>query len=183
MKSSNVGHTLPNLRSVPRATLITASALLGIALAVASLVDSRSASASVITRSPLVAVVSGGMVRLGSGAASRAAPAMPAKVLPKCSRIEYRGNAGYIAVQENKNHALQWGIVMTPYKYSVGSWHVSTYLSGRKTSSGFNRTVKTSYTPHGSLRNVPSRRVFHVMAKVVNKYGTFVNVPNACSTI
>jgi hypothetical protein len=105
---------------------------------------------------------------------------MNAKALPRCTRIEYVGNAGYIAVQE-RNHRLQWGIVMVPYYLSVGKWNVSTYLSGRKTSSGFNRTVTGPYTPHGSL-SVPGGKVFHVQARLVNRYGTFVNVPNACTT-
>lgn len=70
---------------------------------------------------------------------------------------------------------------MTPFKYSIGRWNVSTYLSGKKTTSGFNRTVTVGYRPHGSLK-VPSGKVFHVQAKVVGPDGTFVNAPNACRT-
>jgi hypothetical protein len=69
---------------------------------------------------------------------------------------------------------------MTPLKYSIGKWDADTYLSGRKTSSGFHRTVKVGY-PHGSLA-VPANKVFHVSAKVVGQYGTITNVPNACRT-
>lgn len=47
--------------------------------------------------------------------------------------------------------------------------------------SGIHRTVKTQYIPHGSLA-APSGKIFHVQAKVVGPYGTFVNVPNACRT-
>jgi hypothetical protein len=118
----------------------------------------------------------GGMIRLANGIAV----GLEAARTPSCDRITYRGNAGYISVQE-RNHGLQWGITMTPFKYSVGSWHVSTYLNGKKTSSGFNRTVKHAYKPHGDLQ-VRAGKTFHVQAKVVNKYGTFVNVPNACHT-
>ena len=116
------------------------------------------------------------MVRSGS----QATLSSPSAAYPSCHAITYRGNAGYISVQEKNNH-LAWGITMTPYKYSVGRWNVSTYLSGKKTTSGFNRTVTVGYTPHGSLK-VPSGKVFHVQAKVVGPYGTFVNVPNACRT-
>jgi hypothetical protein len=58
---------------------------------------------------------------------------------------------------------------------------VNTYLSGKKTTSGFHRTVTKGYIPHGSLA-VPAGKVFHVQAKVVGPNGTFVNVPNACRT-
>ena len=153
--------------------------LLAVGLAIGALLASGPASASATAASRAgVVVLRGGMVRLSESAPD--AVVRPANARPTCAHVEYHGSAGYIAVQE-KNHRLQWGIVMVPYKYSVGSWHVSTYLSGKKTTSGFNRTVKTAYTPHGSL-SVPPRKVFHVTAKVVNKYGTFVNVPNACTT-
>jgi len=134
------------------------------------------ALASQASPAPTV-VESGGMVRPGS---SVNLPAAAAASYPSCHSITYRGNAGYISVQE-KNHRLQWGITMTPLKYSVGKWSVSTYLSGKKTTSGFNRTVKVGYIPHGSL-SVPGNKIFHVSAKVVGPYGTFVNVPNACRT-
>jgi hypothetical protein len=116
------------------------------------------------------------MVRAGSQGKS----ATPGAPDASCHSVTYRGNAGYISVQEKKNR-LQWGITMTPLGYSVGKWNVSTYLSGKKTSSGFNRTMDSPYIPHGSL-DVRSGKVFHVQAKVVGKYGTFVNVPNACRT-
>jgi hypothetical protein len=135
-----------------------------------------SALASETSARPSV-VESGGMVRAGS---SVNLPAAATASYPSCHSITYRGNAGYIAVQE-KNHRLSWGIRMTPLKYSIGKWNVSTYLSGKKTSSGFNRTVKVGYVPHGSL-TVPGNKIFHVQAKVVGPYGTFVNVPNACRT-
>lgn len=122
-------------------------------------------------------VESGGMVRAGS---SVNLPAAATASYPSCHSITYRGNAGHISVQEN-NHRLQWGITMTPLKYSIGKWSVSTYLSGKKTTSGFNRTVKVGYIPHRSL-SVPGNKIFHVSAKVVGPYGTFVNVPNACRT-
>jgi hypothetical protein len=121
-------------------------------------------------------VQSGGMVWASSRVASSSVPAST----PSCHSVTYRGNAGYVSVQERSNR-LQWGITMTPLKYSVGRWNVSTYLSGKKTSSGFNRTVTSPYIPHGSL-TVPSGKIFHVQAKVVGKYGTFVSVPNACRT-
>ncbi len=122
--------------------------------------------------------ISGGMVSLTSAAAR---PALsPAKALPSCARIEYVGNRGLIAVQE-KDHKLQWGITMTPLSYSVGKWSVSTYLSGRKTTSGFNKTVTVGYVPHGSL-TVPANKVFSVSATVVGPHGTISSVPNACRT-
>ena len=124
--------------------------------------------------------VPGGMIRITGTAAQSPASYPAAKAYPGCGRIEYRGNAGYIAVQE-RNHRLQWGIVMTPLKYSIGKWDVDTYLSGRKTTSGFHRRVTTGYIPHGSLA-VPANKIFHVQARVVGPYGTFVNVPNACRT-
>jgi hypothetical protein len=147
------------------------------ALSVLSMAGSPAASASVASGSPGVTVLPGGMARAAAAATVRDAAA---KARPRCARVEYKGNAGYIAVQE-RNHRLQWGIVMTPRKYSVGKWNVSTYLNGKKTSSGFNRTTTSTYIPHGSL-SVPANRVFHVQAKVVTRYGTFVNVPNACTT-
>lgn len=101
-------------------------------------------------------------------------------LLPSCSRIEYAGNSGFIAVQET-NHRLLWGIVMTPLTYSIGKWNVSTYLSGKKTTSGFYRTVTVGYIPHGSL-TVPPNKVFHVRAEIVGPDGTFFNAPNACRT-
>jgi hypothetical protein len=118
------------------------------------------------------------MSRLTSAVAS--AQPLAAQATPSCAHITYRGNAGYIAVQE-RNHRLQWGIVMTPPKLSIGRWDVNTYLSGRKTTSGFHRTVTAPYIPHGSLA-VPAGKIFHVQAKVVGPNGTFVNLPNACRT-
>jgi hypothetical protein len=150
----------------------TASACTG--LSAAGLAGSHLAARAV----PRGVVLTGGMVRQGVQSAVAASVSYPS-----CSRLEYHGSAGHIDVQENKKQYLQWGIVMTPYKYSVGSWHVSTYLSGRKTTSGFNKIVKKPYTPHGSLSNVRSGKIFHVEAEVVNQYGTFENVPNACRTI
>ena len=70
---------------------------------------------------------------------------------------------------------------MTPLSLSIGKWNVNTYLSGKKTTSGFHRTVKVGYIPHGSL-SVNSGKIFHVMATVVGKHGTITNVPNACRT-
>jgi hypothetical protein len=119
------------------------------------------------------------MTRLTS-TTSQAPESYPAVKYPSCAHIKYVGNAGYIAVQE-RNHRLQWGIVMTPLSLSVGRWDVNTYLSGRKTSSGFHRTVTTPYIPHGSLA-VPANKIFHVQAKLVGPHGTFVSVPNACRT-
>jgi hypothetical protein len=122
--------------------------------------------------------ISGGMMSLTNAAAR---PALsPAKALPSCARIEYVGNRGYIAVQE-KDRKLQWDITMTPLSYSVGKWSVSTYLGGRKTTSGFNKTVTVGYVPHGSLA-VPAGRVFSVSATVVGPDGTISSVPNACLT-
>jgi hypothetical protein len=155
-------------------------AILVTALSVLSMAGPPAASASVASGSPGVTVLPGGMARAGGGAAAGTVRDATAKARPRCTRVEYKGNAGYIAVQE-RNHRLQWGIVMTPRKYSIGKWNVSTYLSGRKTSSGFNRTTTSIYIPHGSL-SVPANKVFHVQAKVVTRFGTFVNVPNACTT-
>ena len=118
------------------------------------------------------------MVRADGAAATRTAT--PAVSYPSCHSIKYVGNAGFISVQE-KNNKLQWGITMTPLSYSVGKWSVSTYLSGKKTTSGFNRTVTIGYIPHGSL-SVASGRISHVMAEVVGPDGTLTNVPNACRT-
>lgn len=124
--------------------------------------------------------IRGGMVHVASGYKPPAAPRRTAASYPSCDRIEYVGNAGYIAVQE-KNHRLQWGIVMTPLADSIGKWDVNTYLSGKKTTSGFHRSVTVGYIPHGSLA-VPANKIFHVQAEVVGPHGTAASVPNACRT-
>jgi len=134
-----------------------------------------SASASTATEQ-----THGGMVRVASGYALPAAPSGAAASYPSCDRIEYVGNKSYIAVQE-KDHRLQWGIVMTPLENSIGKWDVDTYLSGKKTTSGFHRTVTVGYIPHGSLA-VPANKVFHVQAEVVGPHGTAASAPNACRT-
>jgi hypothetical protein len=162
------------LRIVIGAAIITA-------LSVIWMTGPQAASASVVSSSRDVIVWPGGMVRTRNSVVPATAPDMSAKVLlPGCSRIEYVGNSGFIAVQE-RNHKLQWGIVMTPLAYSIGKWNVSTYLSGKKTTSGFYRTVTIGYIPHGSL-SVPPNKVFHVQAEVVGPDGTFFNAPNACRT-
>jgi hypothetical protein len=149
-------------------------AILAVMAAIASAAGTLPASAATTSNQ-----VPGGMTRLTS-TTSQAPESHQAVKYPSCARIEYVGNAGYIAVQE-RNHRLQWGIVMTPLSLSVGRWDVDTYLSGRKTSSGFHRTVHTPYIPHGSLA-VPANKIFHVQAKLVGPHGTFVSVPNACRT-
>jgi hypothetical protein len=123
------------------------------------------------------AVTPGGMVRAGSTAARLEAPAASN---PSCSSVTFRGTSGYISVQES-NGRLQWGITMTPLSLSIGTWSVSTYLSGQQTTSGFNRTVTTPYIPHGSL-SVPSGKVFTVSALVNGPNGIYQNAPNACTT-
>lgn len=162
-------HRERRLRPVPLMAAITITA------AIASTAGILPASASTANDQ-----VPGGMTRITSAVVQSPGSYLAKKANPSCSRIEYKGNAGYIAVQE-KNHRLQWGIVMTPLKYSIGKWAVDTYLSGKKTTSGFHRTVTKGYIPHGSLA-VPANKVFHVQAKVVGPNGTFVNVPNACRT-
>jgi hypothetical protein len=151
------------------------SPLVGVATGVAAVLAVTALPASASTGSDQVF---GGMVSPGSLTAGTAAS--PAKALPSCARIEYVGNRGFIAVQE-KDHKLQWGITMTPLSYSIGKWSVSTYLSGRKTTSGFNRTVTVGYVPHGSLA-VPGNKVFSVSAVVVGPDGSISSVPNACRT-
>jgi hypothetical protein len=142
---------------------------------------SQTASASVVRSSPNVIVWPDGMVRTSNSVVPATVADTSAKtLLPSCSRIEYVGNSGFIAVQE-RNYKLQWGIVMTPLAYSIGKWNVSTYLSGKKTTSGFYRSVTIGYVPHGSL-SVPPNKVFHVRAEVVGPDGTFFNAPNACRT-
>jgi hypothetical protein len=155
--------------SRPVGSFLAVSSVAAMMLGTTSLAPS-SASASTSN----VAVQSGGMVRAGSQVKS---PSLPA-ANPSCHSVTYRGNAGYISVQESNNR-LQWGITMTPLSYSIGTWSVSTYLSGKKTSSGFNRTVTTPYIPHSSLA-VPSGKIFQVQAKVVGPNGTFVTIPHAC---
>jgi hypothetical protein len=173
MKAGSTHRRFFDLRVIIGAIIAVAASLV--------LVTPLAASASTAGGSPAVTTLRGGMVRVDNlGAASRAASATAPKALPSCSRIEYVGNAGFIAVQE-RNHRLQWGIVMTPPAFSVGRWDVNTYLSGRKTSSGFHRTTTGPYIPHSSLA-VPANKVFHVQATVVTRFGTFVNVPNACRT-
>jgi len=162
-------HRKGSLRAMRLLAAITTTA------AIASVVGILPASASTASDQ-----VPGGMTRLTSTIVKSPESHPAAKALPSCSRIEYVGNAGFIAVQE-RNHRLQWGIVMTPLKLSIGKWDVNTYLSGRKTTSGFHRTVTKGYIPHSSL-DVRANRVFHVQAKVVGPNGTFVNVPNACRT-
>jgi hypothetical protein len=152
--------------------------LTALVLGIGSVALSVPASASTSVPTSHI-VVSGGMVRAGSSAA-RQSPAVAN--YSSCRSITYRGNAGYISVQESSNHTVAWGITMTPYYLSQGTWNVSTYLNGHKTSSGFNRYVPGTYTPHGSIPNVRAGQTFHVSAKVVNQYGTFVNVPNDCTT-
>ena len=169
------GKTLKS-RIVRRATarkLLVAAASSGV-LAAGGAAFAPAASA---TEPAGTVVQAGGMVRAASTAAQAAAPAAS---YPSCGAIRYVGNAGYISVQERSGR-LQWGITMTPLSYSIGKWTVSTYLSGKKTTSGFNRTVTVGYIPHGSLA-VPSGKIFHVQAQVVGPNGTFVNVPNACRT-
>lgn len=157
-----------------RAVRLLAGAAVMAAIASAAGTSAASASTAGYYQVP------GGMTRLTSAVVRPLESYPAANAYPRCTRIEYVGNAGYIAVQE-KNHRLQWGIVMTPLKYSIGKWNVNTYLSGKKTTSGFHRTVTKGYIPHGSLA-VPANKVFHVQAEVVGPYGTFVNVPNACRT-
>jgi hypothetical protein len=165
---------IPRLQIVIRAAIFTA-------LSVIWMTGSQAASASVVSSSRNVIVWPGGMVRTSNSVVpARAADTSAKTLLPSCSRIEYVGNSGFIAVQE-RNHKLQWGIVMTPLTYSIGKWNVSTYLSGKKTTSGFYRTVTIGYIPHGSL-SVPPNKVFHVRAEVVGPDGTFFNAPNACRT-
>ena len=172
------GKTLKS-RIVRRATarkLLVAAASSGI-LAAGGAAFAPAASA---TEPAGTVVQAGGMVRAASAASAAAQAVAPAASYPSCGAIRYVGNAGYISVQERSGR-LQWGITMTPLSYSIGKWSVSTYLSGKKTTSGFNRTVTVGYIPHGSLA-VPSGKIFHVQAQVVGPNGTFVNVPNACRT-
>jgi hypothetical protein len=140
-----------------------AGTLLAISLAAMTVLGATSFVSSPASASTAKVVVqSGGMVRAGSQVRSSSSPAAN----PSCHSITYRGNAGYISVQESNNR-LQWGITMTPLSYSIGTWNVSTYLSGKKTSSGFNRTVATPYIPApsggvsrarcGKLHPIPSR--------------------------
>jgi hypothetical protein len=171
IRSTGCGRLLPS-RSAVRKLFLAASSS-AILLGIAPLTSSASAASAPAVKA---IVQPGGMVRSGS---PTKLPSLSA-AYPSCHAVTYRGNAGYISVQE-KNNVLAWGITMTPFKYSIGRWNVSTYLSGKKTTSGFNRTVTVGYRPHGSLK-VPSGKVFHVQAKVVGPYGTFVNVPNACRT-
>jgi hypothetical protein len=181
------GRTVPHAPSWSRDTRrflrlrIVIGAAMITALSVIWMTGSQAASASVVSTSHHVIVWPDGMVRTNDGVVPATVADTSAKaLLPSCSRIEYVGNSGYIAVQE-RNHRLQWGIVMTPLTYSIGKWNVSTYLSGKKTTSGFNRTVTRGYVPHGSL-SVPPNKVFHVQAEVVGPDGTFLNAPNACRT-
>ncbi len=110
-------------------TILTTMALAGV------MGSAGPASAAMVSGSPhATATVPGGMVRASSGTVRGPASAGPAAAHPRCAHIVYRGNAGYIAVQE-KNHRLQWGIRMTPLKYSIGKWNVSTYLSVRSSAS------------------------------------------------
>ncbi|MBV9792819.1 MAG: hypothetical protein JO016_02665 [Actinobacteria bacterium] len=162
--------------------VVSAAATLGAGAAAFAPAVSASAATTPTATTPATTVVHyGGMVRAGSTDATPAGTATPAATAyPSCHSIKYVGNAGFISVQE-KSNKLQWGITMTPLSYSVGKWSVSTYLSGKKTTSGFNRTVTIGYIPHGSL-SVPSGKIFHVMAEVVGPDGTFTNVPNACRT-
>lgn len=164
----------PSLHRNHRFRAARLAAATTITAAVASAVGVLPASAATAS-----VQVSGGMTRL-TVAAQHPESHLTAKAYPSCAHIKYVGNAGYIAVQE-RNHRLQWGIVMTPLTDSIGKWSVDTFLSGRKTTSGFHRTVTKGYIPHGSL-SVPANKVFHVQAKVVGPHGTFVNVPNACRT-
>lgn len=161
-------------RIAVRKLLVTGSAAAVLGAGAASFAPAASAAAQ--PAGPVAQA--GGMVRAGRAAAAPAASS--ATSYPSCHSIKYMGNAGYISVQE-KNNKLQWGITMTPLTYSIGKWSVSTYLSGKKTTSGFNRTVTIGYKPHGSL-TVASGKIFHVMAEVVGPDGTFTNVPNACRT-
>jgi hypothetical protein len=137
-----------------------------------------SASASEADRTTIT--LNGGMVRAGSGVAQQEKAIAAAENVPPCASITFVGNSGAISVQQNSGR-LQWGITMTPLSLSIGTWQVSTYLSGQKTSSGFNKTVTSPYIPHGSL-SVPPGKIFTVSATVTGPGGTFVNAPNACRT-
>lgn len=134
-------------------------------------------------------IVSGGMVAGGSPAPKAQplttdAPAAAAS-LPSCSYIRYNGPHGYIDVQTTfayPTYRVAWGVTMAPYNLSRGRWDVDTYLSGKKTTSGFHQTTITDYTPHG---NVPGARVgqtFKVVAKLVSAVNgrTYYSVTNEC---
>jgi hypothetical protein len=161
-------------------------ALLAGTVVVPALAQQKVAPAPALAQGTLRdALVSGGMVEAGSDEHRNRIDELRAKpvpsALPSCRSITYRGSSGYISVQTNSSSLVAWGITMTPPSLAVGRWDVDTWLNGRKTSSGFHRTLTGPYIPHGSIQ---ARRgqTFVVTATLVSANGrTYVNVPNACT--
>jgi hypothetical protein len=108
-------------------------------------------------------------------------------LLPSCRSVTFYGNSGHISVQENNNHALQWGITMTPSFLSVGKWNVDVYLSGKKINNVQKNVLALGYVVHASQLNVPSGKVFSISATVTRNLiiviQTASSVRNACVTL
>jgi hypothetical protein len=109
----------------------------------------------------------------------------PQKIIPSCHFVEFPWSAGYIAVQENSQHRIQWGVVMTPMTLSIGDWTILVSLNGVEIDSK-EKTYATPYVPHASYYKnfpVPSGEVFSVTAEVISGGIAYASVPNACKTM
>ena len=69
--------------------------------------------------------------------------------LPLCTRHDSVGPEGTVTAQVNQAGQVVWGVVMRPPSKAVGVWNFDTYFNGKKSISGFHRTLTGPYTPHG----------------------------------
>lgn len=71
--------------------------------------------------------------------------------MPSCFEHRSPGPDGTITVQTT-SRSIAWGVSMSPPSKSVGVWKLSTYVDGKRTSSGFNRVIPDRpYIPHGTV--------------------------------
>jgi hypothetical protein len=168
IKADKVTNILGYGRSTLKAAgaLLTATSLLMLmGLAITLSVGTRHAAAAVINRSAGgIRVLPGGMVRVANGRTTGAVQETAAHKYPSCSpRIEYKGNAGHLDVQE-KDHSLQWGIVMTPYKYSQGNARLT--AAGRAAQvRGTAAWIPWNQRRHGTQGNPSTRSAAPIQAR------------------
>lgn len=81
---------------------------------------------------------------------------------PSCQNFQSRGPDGVVHVQVNPAGRVVWGVTMTPSSKSIGTWELFTLMGGKKTSSGFYRTVSLPYVPHGEVAETRPGLVFAV---------------------
>jgi len=149
--------------------------VLGVATAQASATTAQvPATATTITAG---LVVSGGMAARGTASA-----AVPAKDLPSCRAITYRGSAGAIYVQTSPGGYVVWGIYMYSSALDSGPWWVDVYVGNKRVD--HKQPPRQVYAPHGSLPPKLAKKgsVFRISAlhyATANRtwYG---NIPNGC---